>query len=76
MTVGTQTYNFVTALSSTPTANQVLVGATEAASLTNLANAVNGGSGAGVNSYGSTTVANTSASAAADSNLNRIHRIG
>lgn len=64
VTVGTQTYNFVTALSSTPTANQVLVGATEAASLTNLTNAVNGGSGAGV-TYGSTTVANTSASAAA-----------
>jgi flagellin len=66
VTVGTQTYTFVTALSSTPTANQVLVGTTEAASLTNLTNAVNGGSGAGV-TYGGTTVANTSASAAATS---------
>jgi len=55
VTVGTQTYTFVTALSSTPTANEVLVGATEAASLTNLANAVNGGSGAGA-SYGAPTV--------------------
>ncbi len=64
VTVGTQTYTFVTALSSTPTANEVLVGATEAASLTNLANAVNGGSGAGA-SYGAPTVANTSASALA-----------
>jgi flagellin len=64
VTVGTQTYTFVTALSSTPTANEVLVGATEAASLTNLANAVNGGSGAGA-SYGSPTVANASATAAA-----------
>jgi flagellin len=64
VTVGTQTYTFVTALSSTPTANEVLVGATEAASLTNLANAVNGGSGAGA-SYGSPTVKNTFASAAA-----------
>jgi flagellin len=64
VTVGTQTYAFVTALSSTPTANEVLVGATEAASLTNLANAVNGGSGAGA-SYGSPTVKNTFASAAA-----------
>ena len=64
VTVGTQTYTFVTALSSTPTANEVLVGATEAASLTNLANAVNGGSGAGA-SYGSPTVKNSSASAAA-----------
>jgi len=64
VTVGTQTYTFVTALSSTPTANEVLVGATEAASLTNLANAVNGGSGSGA-SYGSPTVKNTFASAAA-----------
>jgi flagellin len=64
VTVGSQTYTFVTALSSTPTANEVLVGATEAASLTNLANAVNGGSGAGA-SYGSPTVKNASASASA-----------
>ncbi|MBI3478511.1 MAG: hypothetical protein HY010_22515 [Acidobacteria bacterium] len=64
VTVGTQTYTFVTALNSTPTANEVLIGATEAASLTNLANAVNGGSGAGA-TYGSPTVKNTSASAAA-----------
>lgn len=63
VTVGTQTYTFVTALNSTPTANEVLVGATEAASLQNLANAVNGGSGAGA-TYGSPTVKNTSASAA------------
>ena len=64
VTVGSQTYTFVTSLSSTPTANEVLVGATEAASLTNLANAVNGGSGSGA-TYGSPTVANTSASAVA-----------
>ena len=66
VTVGTQTYTFVTALSSTPTANEVLVGTSEAASLTNLANAVNGGSGSGA-TYGSPTVKNTSASAAATS---------
>ena len=64
VTVGTQTYTFVTALNSTPTANEVLIGATEAASLTNLANAINGGSGAGA-SYGSPTIKNTSASASA-----------
>ncbi len=64
VTVGAQTYTFVTALSSTPTANEVLVGATEATSLTNLANAVNGGSGAGA-SYGAPTVKNASASALA-----------
>ena len=66
VTVGNQTYSFVAALT-TPTANQiqVLVGANEVASLTNLANAVNGGSGAGESySYGSSATANTSASAA------------
>ncbi|MBZ5547727.1 MAG: hypothetical protein LAO22_07140 [Acidobacteriia bacterium] len=67
VTVGTQTYTFVNSLS-TPTANQiqVLVGSTNAASLANLANAVNGGSGAGVNyAYGSSAAANTSAKAVA-----------
>jgi len=64
VTVGTQTYTFVNALSTTPTANEVLVGTTEAGSLTNLANAVNGGSGSG-STYGSPTVANTAVSAVA-----------
>jgi flagellin len=64
VTVGTQTYTFVTALNSTPTANEVLVGASEAASLANLANAINGGSGAGA-TYGAPTVKNVDASAAA-----------
>ncbi len=70
VTAGTQTYNFVAALTS-PTANQVqvLVGATEAASLQNLANAVNGGSGAGQSyAYGSSAVANTLVTAAAGTN--------
>jgi flagellin len=64
VTVGTQTYTFVNALSTTPTANEVLVGATETASLANLANAINGGSGSGA-TYGSPTVANTAVSATA-----------
>jgi flagellin len=64
ITVGTQTYKFVNALSNTPTAYEVLVGTTEANSLFNLTNAVNGGSGSG-STYGSPTVANTSASAVA-----------
>ena len=64
ITVGSQSYTFVNALSTTPTANEVLVGATEAATLANLANAVNGGSGAGA-TYGAPTVANTSATATA-----------
>jgi flagellin len=64
VTVGSQTYTFVTALSTTATANEVLVGATEAASLANLANAVNGGTGSGA-TYGGPTIANASASAVA-----------
>jgi flagellin len=63
VTVGNQTYNFVAALT-TPTANQtqVLVGANEVASLTNLTNAVNGGSGLGESyAYGSTVGADATA---------------
>jgi flagellin len=68
VTVGSQTYTFVTNLNTAPTANQVqvLVGTTNSASLTNLANAINGGSGAGVTyAYGSSATANTSAKAVA-----------
>jgi len=71
-TIGSQTYTFVANLNTAPTANQiqVLVGVTEAASLANLANAVNGGSGAGVSyAYGSLATANTSAKATAGVNL-------
>ncbi|HYU46610.1 MAG TPA: flagellin [Terriglobales bacterium] len=68
VTVGSQTYSFVSNLNTAPTANQiqVLAGSTNAASLTNLANAINGGSGAGVTyAYGSSATANTSARATA-----------
>ena len=68
VTVGNQTYTFVSNLNTAPTANQtfVLVGANEAASLANLANAVNGGSGAGISyAYGSGEGVNTSAKAVA-----------
>jgi len=64
VTIGSQTYTFVAALSGTPTANEVLLGSSNAISLANLANAINAGSGSGV-SYGSPTVANTSAKATA-----------
>jgi flagellin len=70
VTVGTQTYNFVSSLG-TPTANQVqvLVAPTEGGSLQNLADAVNGGSGAGINYvYGSSATANTSATAVTGQN--------
>ncbi len=61
VTVGGQTYQFVAALSNTPTKNEVLAG-TELAGLQNLALAVNGGTGAGTN-YGTGTVQNTNVSA-------------
>ena len=61
--VGGTTYTFVNALSTTPVANQVLVEATDAASLANLANAVNGGTGSGT-TYSSNSTANTIVTAA------------
>lgn len=68
VTVGSQTYTFVANLNTAPTSNQVLVqvGATNTASLANLANAINGSSGAGVTyAYGSGATANTLAKATA-----------
>ncbi|HVM94665.1 MAG TPA: flagellin [Terriglobales bacterium] len=70
VTIGTQTYQFVSSLG-TPQANavQVLVAPTEEGSLQNLANAINGGSGAGINYiYGSGVTANTAAKAVAGQN--------
>ncbi|MGA9639983.1 MAG: flagellin [Terriglobales bacterium] len=67
VTVGAQTYQFVSSLG-TPAANavQVLVAPTEEGSLQNLANAINGGSGAGINYvFGTGATANTSATATA-----------
>lgn len=60
--IGATTYNFVASL--TGAANEVMVGGNTAATLSNLAAAVNGGPGAGV-AYGTGTVANTSAEAVA-----------
>lgn len=71
VTVGTQAYSFVTSLG-TPAANavQVLVGSTNADSLANLANAINGGSGAGINyAYGTGATANTGVKAVANQNV-------
>lgn len=62
VTIGAQVYTWVAALT---VANQVLIGATVANSLVNLAAAVNGGEGQGV-VYGPGTVANASASASMD----------
>jgi flagellin len=62
VTAGGQTYTFVNALSTTPTAYQVLVESTDVASLTNLENAVNGGTGLGA-TYSTGTVANTNVTA-------------
>ena len=67
VTVGTQQYTFVTAITAISPTNSVLVGAgvgaaSETASLTNLAAAVNGAAGAG-QTYGPGTSANASATA-------------
>ena len=60
VTVGATTYTYVANLSATPTANEVLIGANAAATLANLASAINGSTGAGT-TYGAPTVANASA---------------
>ena len=64
VTVGSQKYTFAGSITAVSAPNSVLVGATEAASLANLANAVNGGTGSGT-TYSSSTPVNTSATAAA-----------
>ncbi len=64
VSVGGTTYTFVAAL--TGAANEVLLGASAAASLGNLAAAVNGTAGAGV-AYGIGTVANANVAASANS---------
>jgi len=64
---GVQTFTFVAALSTTPTLNEVLVGSNEAASLANLANAVNGGTGLG-STYSTNIVSNTAVTAATGTN--------
>ena len=58
--LGAQTYTFVTVLA---VADDVLIGASNTATLDNLVNAINAGPGAGV-TYGTGTVANASATAA------------
>lgn len=69
VTVGTQTYTFVTALTASTTANQVLIGGSASASATNLAEAINASAtGSGTN-YGSLTTANTSATANANGSV-------
>lgn len=60
--VGAKTYKFVASVSA---ANDVKIGANTAASLANLAAAINGGAGAGTN-YGTGTTANASATAVAN----------
>ena len=65
VTIGGQVYTFKTSLSA---ANQVLIGADDNATCANLVAAINGAAGAGT-TYGTGTVANTSVTAAAASNV-------
>jgi flagellar hook protein FlgE len=63
VTIGGTTYTFVTTLSTLPTVpNQVHIGATEAATLANLVEAINGGANQGTD-YSTGTVANASVTA-------------
>lgn len=66
ITIGTQTYTFRTALTTSATANEVLIGADLTASRDNLVAAVMRAAGAGT-LYGSDTTANTAATAVATS---------
>lgn len=61
MTVGTQTYTWVSSFSSNPV-DEVLIGANVAACITNIIAAINNGSGEGT-LYGTGTAANTDAQA-------------
>jgi flagellar hook protein FlgE len=68
VTIGSTTYTFKTTLTASTTANQVLIGASATTALANLVNAVNGNTadtnGSGTAGYGTSTVANTSVTAA------------
>jgi len=68
VTAGGTTYTFVTTLSTSPTvADQVLIGSSASATLSNLAAAVTGGTGEGT-TYGTGTTANTQVTATASGN--------
>jgi hypothetical protein len=66
VTIGGVTYTFVSALTSPAVANEVLIGASAAATRNNLLAAVNGAAGAGT-TYGTGTVANPLVSGSAAS---------
>jgi flagellin len=63
--IGSTTYTFVATLPTTGGAGDVLIGATTASSLQNLAEAINGGPGAGTQYIATTTSPNASATATA-----------
>lgn len=62
VTIDSQTYTFKTSLTASTTANEVLIGANAAASLTNLKAAINGAAGGGTQ-YGSLTTAHATVDA-------------
>ena len=68
MIVGGTTYTFVTSLTASTTADQVLIGSSATAALANLVNAINGNTadanGSGAAGYGTDTTANASVTAA------------
>lgn len=62
VTIGDETYTFKTALTAAGVPNEVLIGASAAASLDNLKSAINGSAGEG-STYGTGTVANVQVTA-------------
>ena len=64
VTIGSQKYTFAGTVTAGSQPNTILVGADEATSLANLANAVNGGTGSGT-TYSASTPKNTAATAVA-----------
>lgn len=62
VTIGGTTYTFVDALSSPAVVNEILIGASAAASLDNMKSAINGSAGAGT-TYSTGTVANAKVNA-------------
>jgi flagellin len=64
--VGATTYTFKTTLTASTTANEVLIGGTQQASMLNLAHAINAAGGVSGTDYGSLTAANATATASAN----------
>jgi len=71
ITIGTQTYTMKSSLTTSEAANEVLIGASAAASLDNLKSAIDKSAGGGT-TYGSDTVANADVDGAANADTTQV----